>query len=86
MFLKKGAGMHQEGGQCPPFERKRGSCQIYNTKMYQPSFSSVSAGKIPRKYQPIPTKNTESQNNSNGNSQKKQCFTGQYFLVNPKSD
>jgi hypothetical protein len=56
MFLKKGAGMHQKGGQCLPFEGKRGSRQIYNTKMYQPSFSLVSVGKIPRKYQPIPTK------------------------------
>jgi hypothetical protein len=32
--------------------------------MYQPSFSLILVGKIPRKYQPIPTKNTESQNNS----------------------
>ncbi len=32
IFLKKGAGMHQKGGQCPPFEWKRGSRQIYISK------------------------------------------------------
>ncbi len=58
------AMMHQKGGRCPPFEWKRGSRQIYNTKMYQPSFYLVSVGKIPKKYQPIPTNNTKSVNNS----------------------
>jgi hypothetical protein len=38
--------------------RKRGSRQTCNTKIYQPSFPLVLAGKIPTKYQPIPTKNT----------------------------
>jgi hypothetical protein len=39
----------------PLFTVKKGSCQFSDTEMYQPSFLLVLVGKIPRKYQPIPT-------------------------------
>ncbi len=62
--LKRGAECSKRGPKPPFFEGKRGSRQFYDTEMYQPSFLLVSFGKIPRKYQPIPTKNTESEINS----------------------
>ncbi len=55
----------------PFLQQKWGSHQIYNTEMYQQSFPSVSVGKIPRKYQPIPTKHTKSWNNSTKNGLQK---------------
>jgi hypothetical protein len=50
----------------PPSTRKKkwGSCQIIDTEMYQPRLPSVSVGKIPGKYLPIPIKITELVNNS----------------------
>jgi hypothetical protein len=64
--LKKGLGPSKRG-QKTPFEKKRGSRQMYNTKMSRPSFPLVSVGKISGKYQPIPNQNTESGNNSTKN-------------------
>ncbi len=64
---QKGGLVHQKGGRS---EGKRGSRQMYDTEMYQPSFPSVSVGKIPGKYRPIPNRNTESRCNSNKNT----CF------------
>ncbi len=61
---QKGGYDASKRGRCPSFEWKRGFRQIYNTKMYHPSFPLVTVGKVPRKYQPIPTKNTKSLNNS----------------------
>ncbi len=62
---QKGAECSKRGRKPAFLEGKRGSHQFFDTKMYQPSFPSVSVCKIPRKYQPIPTKNTKPVNNSN---------------------
>ena len=55
LFLKKSLGSHSKRGPSLPFEEKWGSCQICNTKKYQPGFPLVLVGMIPTKYQPIPT-------------------------------
>jgi hypothetical protein len=61
--LKRGLGPSKRG-QKPPFEGKRGSRQMYDTKTSRPSFPLVSVGKIPGKYRPIPNRNTQSRCNS----------------------
>ncbi len=53
---QKGGLVHQKGGRG---EGKRSSRQMYDTETYQPSFPPVSVRKIPRKYQPIPNRNTK---------------------------
>ncbi len=52
---KRGLGCIKKGAYAPPFEWKRGSRQIDNTEMYQPSFTLVSVGKYQEntnQYQP----------------------------------
>ncbi len=58
---QKGGLVNQKGGRS---EGKRGSCRMYDTETYQPSFPVVWVRKIPRKYQPIPNRNTKSGCNS----------------------
>ncbi len=57
--LKRGAECSKRDMKSPFLERKKGSRQFFDTEMYQPIFLLVLVGKLPRKYQPIPTKNTK---------------------------
>ena len=66
-FPQKGGLVHQKMGRSLPLREKRGSRQMYDTKTSRPSFPSVSVGKIPGKYRPIPNRNTKSRCNSNIN-------------------
>ncbi len=65
LFFFKSAGnpkrglSAQKGTKAPLLEGKRGSCQIFDTKIYQPSFPLVLVGTIPAKYWPIPTNNNK---------------------------
>ena len=72
-FSQKGVGVYKKGAKAPSFlggllcvmlERKFASAVPAAAKMYWPSFPWVSIGKIPRKYRPILTENTEQVNNS----------------------
>jgi hypothetical protein len=72
-FSQKGVEVYKKWAKAPSFlggllcvmlERKFAPAAPAAAEMYRPSFPSVSIGKIPRKYRPILTKNTEQANNS----------------------
>ena len=65
-FLKRGA-KYKKRAKDPPFFWKKGPSQIIETEMYhinRARLPSVSIGKIPGKYQPLPTENPELVNKS----------------------